>query len=172
MLTIQPRPVTKALFKMAEVQLGKRKRQPEPMDQQSTSDSPLFLSDCNASGLLTNAPVTPSLRLAQKTDSRDLLSGPTASPSPSIDRPFRDRQPGWQEIEEKALVEFILLYGNGDSWPATKDLKYWDSAAKFIHERSGLQMRSGTYVELCASWLLIMFSFHKLMLVEAGHQVQ
>lgn len=134
---------------MAEARLGKRKRQPEPdrsLNHQSTPDSPLFLTGCNAAGMFTNAPATPSSCLARNTDSRDVL---LSSPPPPLDRPFRDRQPGWQEVEEKALVEFILLYGNGDSWPATKDVKYWDSAAKFIQERSGLQLRTGIYREFC-----------------------
>lgn len=128
---------------MADIQLGKRKRQPETepdssVNQPSASNTPALSTGCNALNTFTTTPVTPSSSLMQGTDSRDLLSSP-----PSIDRPFRDRQPGWQEVEEKALVEFILLYGNGDSWPATKDWKYWDSAAKFIQERSGLQLRSG-----------------------------
>lgn len=54
----------------------------------------------------------------------------------------------WQDVEEKALVEFILLFGEGDTWPATKDVKYWESAAKFVHERSGLRMRTGEHYDM------------------------
>lgn len=54
----------------------------------------------------------------------------------------------WSDAEEKALVEFILLYGEGSSWPATKDDKYWESAAKFVHERGGIQRRTGEDVFL------------------------
>ena len=45
----------------------------------------------------------------------------------------------WSTEEVKALVEFILLnsrsIGDCDTWPATKNIEYWDAAAEFVFHR-------------------------------------
>ena len=52
----------------------------------------------------------------------------------------------WSELEDCALVEFILLTRPGPSWPFEKGLEFWDGAAKYIHRRSGSHLqRTGVY---------------------------
>ena len=53
--------------------------------------------------------------------------------------------PEWSNEELQNVVQYILLYSDGTSWPAHKDMRFWDGAAKFIytkgyttHQRSGI----------------------------------
>ncbi len=43
----------------------------------------------------------------------------------------------WSEIEDSALVEFILLHRPGQGWPSDRSPSFWDSAADFVRMRSG-----------------------------------
>lgn len=46
-------------------------------------------------------------------------------------------------MEERALIEFILLSTDGKAWPASKSDKMWESAATFVSNRCGLPLRTG-----------------------------
>ena len=43
----------------------------------------------------------------------------------------------WTSLEDSALVQFIMLTRLHAVWPAEKGFRYWDSAAKHVHSRSG-----------------------------------
>ena len=47
-------------------------------------------------------------------------------------------QDGWSIKEESALVEFILLHGDGCQWVYTKKPKFWQSASNFCWNVVGL----------------------------------
>ena len=68
----------------------------------------------------------------------------------SADRQLRRRRlafaktDAWSDIEQSALVEFILLHKPGRSWPAEQDCKFWDAAAEYVAMRSKRDvLRSG-----------------------------
>ncbi len=42
---------------------------------------------------------------------------------------------GWSNAELRALVEFILLHGKGESWPTHHRMLVWEAAAAFIKAR-------------------------------------
>ena len=51
----------------------------------------------------------------------------------------------WSDVEQSALVEFILLHKPGTSWPTDKNMSFWDAAATFVHIRSNSsKLRTGT----------------------------
>lgn len=49
---------------------------------------------------------------------------------------------GWSEAEEMALTEFLLLYGDGSRWISTKQIRFWESASKFLLQRCGSKRTS------------------------------
>ena len=57
----------------------------------------------------------------------------------------RDSKEKWTDDELKALTEFILFHTSGESWPAHKQEAFWESAAKFLHQRVDTVPRSGKY---------------------------
>lgn len=80
----------------------------------------------------------------------DLLSGCSLTPSPSRktkvgklkakqlqydtdSTPPPTLMPEWSEQELANLVQFVLLYGEGRTWPAHKNMRFWDAAASFLH---------------------------------------
>ena len=147
---------------MADLLGNKRKRQLEPTISVALPQLPLVfplmpvpvLSSTSGgtpnSSAAVAAPATSSSSSFNSSPiaplSQPKVTSPSQAPSDSVSdvRPrIRDPLQEWHEKEEKALVEFILLYGKGDQWPATKDDKYWQSAAKFIHERTGMRLRTG-----------------------------
>ena len=58
--------------------------------------------------------------------------------------------PQWSDLKLKYLVDFILLHGTGDIWPAHKDIaRFWTEAGCFVqrltattHLRSGIVGRN------------------------------
>ena len=48
----------------------------------------------------------------------------------------------WIESEDKGLVEFILLTTPGNSWPQSKQIDFWNSAALFVHQRCSAPKRT------------------------------
>ena len=53
--------------------------------------------------------------------------------------PRRQLAFAWSDSEQSALVEFILLHKPGLSWPADKDLQFWNAAAEHVAMRSKLE---------------------------------
>ena len=59
--------------------------------------------------------------------------------------------PPWSDVELRCLVEFILLHGTGEIWPAHKDIeRFWTEAGRFVqtltgtmHLHSGITRRQG-----------------------------
>ena len=50
----------------------------------------------------------------------------------------------WEEVETKALVEFILFYESDNKWPSHKRQEYWKGAGNFVRIRSkSQQLRTG-----------------------------
>ena len=47
----------------------------------------------------------------------------------------------WSTEEVKALVEFILLNSTGNTWPAIKNMRYWDAAAEFVFHRADSSLK-------------------------------
>lgn len=44
----------------------------------------------------------------------------------------------WDEMETKALLQFVLFHGTADAWPKfTRSSQYWVQAAEFVKERTG-----------------------------------
>ena len=59
--------------------------------------------------------------------------------------PFISTADVWSDVEQSALVEFILLHKPGTSWPTDKNMSFWDAAATFVHTRSkSNNLRTGT----------------------------
>ena len=48
----------------------------------------------------------------------------------------------WSLLEKRALVEFVLLHGDGVNWIFTKKPSVWISAAKFIENLCGTKRTS------------------------------
>ena len=48
----------------------------------------------------------------------------------------------WTMAEERALVQFVLLHGDGSSWISSKKVKFWESAAAFVHNMCGMKKRT------------------------------
>jgi len=57
---------------------------------------------------------------------------------------------GWSDSEVKALVEFVLFYTNGETWPSHKHSAFWKSASEFVKNRGGMTnvYRSGKHNRL------------------------
>ena len=49
----------------------------------------------------------------------------------------------WTDVEECALIEFVLLTRTGERWTTEKSSTYWKSGAEYVCMRSGCQKRSG-----------------------------
>ena len=50
----------------------------------------------------------------------------------------------WSNIELLNLVQFVILNKRTDKWPASSKKKdFWNSAAKFVCEKSGCPLRAG-----------------------------
>ena len=50
----------------------------------------------------------------------------------------------WSDMEHSALVGFLILHRGSDKWCVGKSGDLWDSAARHIKNRTGLQnLRSG-----------------------------
>ena len=47
----------------------------------------------------------------------------------------------WSTEEVKGLVEFILLNSTGNTWPAIKNMRYWDAAAEFVFHRADSSLK-------------------------------
>ena len=41
---------------------------------------------------------------------------------------------GWSNAELRALVEFILLHGTGESWPTHHRMRVWEAAIASFHQ--------------------------------------
>jgi len=53
----------------------------------------------------------------------------------------------WSDEELKALVEFVLFYSTGDTWPGHKQTEFWSNAGTFVSSRSGATTtRTGMYM--------------------------
>ena len=48
----------------------------------------------------------------------------------------------WTMAEERALVQFVLLHGDGVSWSSSKKVKYWESASEFVFNMCGTKRRT------------------------------
>ena len=70
------------------------------------------------------------------------------APLDNPDVPEHDcRGLGWSNAELRALVEFILLHGTGESWPTHHRMCVWEAAAAFIKSRAATTTaRSGTFI--------------------------
>ena len=76
-----------------------------------------------------------------------------ADVDPDDDVPEHDcRGLGWSNAELRALVEFIMLHGTGESWPTHHRMRVWEAAASFIKTRAATTTaRSG---ELLSCYIL------------------
>ena len=41
----------------------------------------------------------------------------------------------WTDEEFQALISFLMLYTDGNSWPSHKDENFWDKAGAFIQQQ-------------------------------------
>ena len=48
----------------------------------------------------------------------------------------------WTATEDKALVDYILLTGPGNSWPNTINEHYWSSVSLFVHQKCCVPKRT------------------------------
>ena len=48
----------------------------------------------------------------------------------------------WTVAEEGALVQFVLLHGDGISWNSSKKVNYWESASEFVFNVCGTKRRT------------------------------
>ena len=48
----------------------------------------------------------------------------------------------WTIAEERALVQFVLLHGDGISWNSSKKVNYWESASEFLVNMCGTKRRT------------------------------
>lgn len=72
-----------------------------------------------------------------------VTSWPTSSkPKPKRAVLTASSADGWSEAEEMALTEFLLLYGDGSRWMSTKQVRFWESASKFLLQRCGSKRTS------------------------------
>ena len=52
----------------------------------------------------------------------------------------------WSDLECSALVEFIIITKGSQVWPFDKQLDFWESAARHIVQRTGIEIqRTGEY---------------------------
>ena len=60
-----------------------------------------------------------------------------ADVDPDDDVPEHDyRSLGWSNAELRALVQFIMLHGTGESFPTHHRMRVWEAAASFINSAS------------------------------------
>lgn len=68
----------------------------------------------------------------------------------------------WCSDELKALIEFVLFNSSGEQWPSHKQAAFWNSAGRFVKERSGSSMcRSGMplyNIHKCRFIFVVLFS--------------
>ena len=69
---------------------------------------------------------------------------------------------GWNNAELRALVEFIMLHGTGESWPTHHRMRVWEAAASFIKTRAATTTAR-------SSELLSCYIFTCLMLTQVMH---
>ena len=60
---------------------------------------------------------------------RSLFSSPTST---------------WTDLEEKALLEFVMLT-SPESWPQSMKPVYWQSASEFVHARCGTTQKTSEF---------------------------
>ena len=46
----------------------------------------------------------------------------------------------WSQSELRALVEFVLLHCESNSWPAHMNMEMWEAAGQFIKTRTGKEI--------------------------------
>ena len=70
-----------------------------------------------------------------------------------------DKQEKWSDDELRALVEFVLFYSDGITWPSHKREEFWNSASEFVLTRaaSGVCRSGKHYTISCNCSLIIWF---------------
>ena len=53
---------------------------------------------------------------------------------------------GWTVAEERALVQFVQLHGDG-TWNSSKKVNYWESAAEFVFNMCGTKRRTSKSIQ-------------------------
>ena len=53
----------------------------------------------------------------------------------------------WSALEERSLVEFVMMKGFVTDWPHTKKIDFWEGAAKFIEQHGFAKRTSKCYIQ-------------------------
>ena len=89
-------------------------------------------------------------RPAKRRPLRERVEGVPAAPTARVsllaEFQSRGRFISWSKEEVKALVEYILLMCNSQSWPTHHRMHFWKCASEFIERRTNSRhSRSGMY---------------------------
>ncbi len=88
-----------------------------------------------------DTPGKPVVKSRRGGDSRRSLF---PSKIPILEQRIREKLRGkpWADIEMKALVQYVALFSDADSWPVSRNKEFWSKCASYISEQSNCQVRS------------------------------
>ena len=82
---------------------------------------------------------------------------------------FNTNSQSWSDLECSALVEFIIITKGGQVWPFDKQLDFWESAARHVVQRTGIEIqRTGEHTTLIVKHSLNIINILNMILLFSG----